>query len=121
MLLDENGSIASVDVLKKDKVKKRLENGTYKGITFTPEDNSITIGGVTYTISGHAVTLKAKEVVLTVNGRNWEINLFDKKSEDGVYMNYILGEIVTCEYKTKEADGIYTHTYKLPIAYGSQK
>lgn len=117
VLFDENGSIASVDILKKDKVKKRIKKGTYKGITFKPENNSITIGGVTYTISGHEVTLKAKGVVLTVNGRNWEMNLFNEKSEEGVYMKYALGEIATCEVRKIKGSRLNTYSYEWPIVY----
>lgn len=120
VLLDERGSIVSVEILKKDKVKKRLESGTYKGITFKPEENSITIDEAVYTVYGQTVTLRTEETRMAVNGREWEMDLYGKKSEEGIFMKYTLGKKVTCEVRKNVLTGVRVNTSEFPIQYGIQ-
>lgn len=118
--LDENGDILSVDVVKGKKVKKHLENGTYKGITYYPEEELIVIDEFEFTICGGQITMKTEGVVMSIKDRQWTFDLFNTDTEEGIYIDYALGENINCEVITNESKGVLVNESEMPITYGTE-
>lgn len=118
--LDENGNILSVEAMKKDKVKKQLKEGTYKGMTYYPEEGRIVIDEFEFVISAGQILLKTEGVNMSVNGRQWTFDLFNEDTEEGIYVEYALGENVRCEVITNDAKGILVNESEMPIVYGAE-
>ncbi len=118
--LDENGNISSVVVVKKDKVKKQLKDGTYKGITYYPETGLIVIDDFSFTISAGMVSLKTDGVDLSVKGRRWSFDLFNEDTDEGIYIDYTLGENINCKVITNDSKGVRVDESEMPITYGKE-
>lgn len=118
--LDENGNILSVDVVKGDKVKKHLETGTYKGITYYPEEGLIVIEEFEFTISEGQISLKTEGVNMSIKDRQWAFDLFNADTEEGIYIEYDLGENIKCEVITNDSKGIRVNESEMPITYGKK-
>lgn len=118
--LDENGDILSVDVVKGDKVKKHLENGTYKGITYYPEEGLIVIDEFEFTISAGQITMKTEGAAMSIKDRQWTFDLFNADTDEGIYVDYALGENIKCEVTTNDAKGVLVNESEMPITYGTE-
>ena len=119
--LDENGNISFVEAVKKDKVKRQLEDGTYKGMTYYPEEGKIVINKFEYTIDAGKITLSTEGVNMSVHERHWTFDLFNADTEEGIYMEYALGENVKCEVITNDSKGVRVDASEMPIKYGNDE
>lgn len=118
--LDEKGDILSVDVVKGDKVKKHLENGTYKGITYYPDEGLLVIDEFEFTICAGQITMKTEGATMSIKDRQWTFDLFNADTDEGIYVDYALGENIKCEVTTNDAKGVLVNESEMPITYGTE-
>ena len=88
IVLNQYGNIMQVIGVKKDKEKKELQGGSYKGMKYYPESGKIEIDDVIFTISAGKVVMEKEDAQMSVKGIEWNVELFDKK--ESVSMNYVL-------------------------------
>ena len=118
--LDADGNILSVEIMKGDKVKKEFKGGTYKGMTYEPEEGRIVIDDFEFTISAGKISMKTEGAVMEVKDRQWTFDWFNPDTEEGIYMDYVLGEKVKCQVMTNDSQGLLVNESETPITYGKE-
>ena len=64
--------------------------------------------------------MKTESVVTEVKDRQWTVDWFNPDTEEGIYMNYILGEKVKCQVMTNDSQGLLVNESEMPITYGKE-
>lgn len=118
--LDADGNILSVDIMKGDKIKKEFKGDTYKGMTYEPEEGRIVIDDFEFTISAGKISMKTEGAVIEVKDRQWTFDWFNPDTEEGIYMDYTLGESVKCQVMTNDSQGLRVNESEMPITYGKE-
>lgn len=119
--LDENGDILLVEAIKGNKVKKQLKDGTYKGMTYYPEEGRIVIDEFEYTIHAGQITLNTDGVNMSVHGQLWTFDLFNNDTGERIYMEYALGKNIKCDVTSNDSKGIRVNASEMPINYGNSE